>query len=275
LNRRQNKILNNATILYDEQGTPTFVNKRETNYFIGVAVAFDSSIEQNIFDQCNELFGLSKSRPMKNDKITNSKAIQIGEQFSQMNLLIDFFYLDLSNEKLHSTAKLYGDFGNILREKHRGAKERNVAQILYGEVQCHTLFSIISKYIELYQTSTQFSIFIDNWEFPRCDINLALNMTSESLALKNNEINQDFFPGVQVFCDSLQLLDKDSKKKRFVDVLASIISRNFLDKNNPKYSDSILNTIFSEHNYNVSNRDITTITIDSLINIMDNISRNG
>jgi len=78
-----------------------------------------------------------------------------------------------------------------------------------------------------------------------------------------------------VFCDSLQLLDKDSKKKRFVDVLASIISRNFLDKNNPKYSDSILNTIFSEHNYNVSNRDITTITIDSLINIMDNISRNG
>lgn len=212
---------------------------------------------------------------MKNDKISNSRAIQIGEKLAQMNLLIYFFYLDLSDEKLYSTIKLYEDFGNILREKHRGVKKRTIAQILYGEVQCHTLFSIISKYIELYRISTRFSIFIDNWEFPNCDINLALNMTSESLALKNNEINQDFFPGVRVICDSLQLLDKDSKKKRFIDVLASVISRNLLDKSNPKYLDSILNTIFSNKNYNILDQDITKITIDTLTEIMDNISRTG
>lgn len=212
---------------------------------------------------------------MKNDKISNSRAIQISEQLSQINLLTNFFYLDLSDKKLWATVKLYEDFSNILREKHRGVKKRNVAQILYGEVQCHTLFSIISKYIEINQISTHFSIFIDNWEFPNCDINLALHMTSESLTVKNNEINQDFFPGVSVFCDSLRLLDKDSKRKRFIDVVASVISRNLLDKNSPKYLDSIINTIFSKNNYNILEHDITKITIDTLTEIMDNISRNG
>lgn len=133
---------------------------------------------------------------------------------------------------------------------------------------------IISDYIKLYKISTNFSIFIDNWSFPNCDIDLALNMTSKSLALKNNEITQEFFPGVRVLCDSLQLLEKDSKKKRFIDVLASVISRSFLDKNNPKYSDSILKTILPDTNYNVIDQDITKITIDSLTKTMDNISRN-
>jgi hypothetical protein len=269
------KGINSVTILYDEQGTPTFIDKRETNFFVGVAVAINSSFEKSLFEQCNESFGLSKSKPMKNDKISNSRIIAIGEQLAQLNLLINFFYLNLSDETLYNTVRLYEEFSNLLRIKHRGVKARPIAQILYGQVLSHTLFMTISDYIKLYKISTGFSIFIDNWSFPNCDIDLILNMTSQSLALKNNEITQEFFPGVRVLCDSLQLLDNDSKKKKFIDVLASVISRGFLDKNNPKYSDLILKTIFPDANFSVSDPDITKITIDSLTKTMDDVSRNG
>ena len=76
-------------------------------------------------------------------------------------------------------------------------------------------------------------------------------------------------------CENIQLLVEDTKKKRFIDVLASVISRNFLNSNNSKYSDSVFNTIFSDSSYDISKQDITEVTIDTLNYIMDDISRNG
>ena len=77
---------------------------------------------------------------MKNDKISNLRIIEITELLAQLNLLINFFYLDLKNKKLFSIVRLYNDFSNIFREKQRGVKAEPIAQVLYRQVLSHTLF---------------------------------------------------------------------------------------------------------------------------------------
>jgi len=221
------------------------------------------------------LFGLSKSKPLKNDKISHSRALEIAELLPELNLLINIYFLDLSDKDLQSTVKLNEDFSNIFREMYRNVRQRPIAQILYNEVLGYTLFSSISDYIELHQISSQFSIYVDNWTFPNCDSNISLKMRSKVLSRKHNEYLQKSFPGVKVACDNIELLDQDNHKKRFIDVLTSVVSRNFLGDTNPKYSNSILKIIFRNNNYDVSKHDITKITVDRLRKIMDNISRNG
>ncbi len=221
------------------------------------------------------MFGLSKSKPLKNDKISHSRALEIAELLPELNLLINIYFLDLSDKDLQSTVKLNEDFSNIFREMYRNVRQRPIAQILYNEVLGYTLFSSISDYIELHQISSQFSIYVDNWTFPNCDSNISLKMRSKVLSRKHNEYLQKSFPGVKVACDNIELLDQDNHKKRFIDVLTSVVSRNFLGDTNPKYSNSILKIIFRNNNYDVSKHDITKITVDRLRKIMDNISRNG
>ena len=49
----------------------------------------DYSLENSLSEQCNDSFGLSRSKPMKNDKISNSRIIEIAEQLAQLNLFRD------------------------------------------------------------------------------------------------------------------------------------------------------------------------------------------
>ena len=139
----------------------------------------------------------------------------------------------------------------------------------------HTLFMSVSDYMKYHHITTKFSIYVDNWCFPNCDVNIALNLTSNSLEKKNNDINQRFFPGAFTICDKFILLEKDSNRKRFIDVVASIISRNFLEKTNPKYCDDILKQVFHNEDYDLTTANITETTVETLKLIMDDVSRNG
>jgi len=266
---------NKVIILFDEQGTPTLSEKRETDYFLGVSVAYNSDLESDLFANCNDLFGLSKSKPMKNDKISSSRAFEIAEFLSNLDLLINIYYLDLCDKELQSTVELYEEFSNNFRTKFRNVRSRPIPQILYNQILDHTLFISISDYMKFHQITSHFSIYVDNWSFPNCDVNIALNMTGQSLAQKNNDINKKFFPGAFTICDNIQLLDKDSQRKRFIDVLASILSRNFLDPSHPKYCEDILNMVFQSKEFDSIESNVTATTIDTLRLIMDDVSRNG
>lgn len=71
--------IENIIVLFDEHGTPTF-DKRETDIFLGVAVAYNINSEQKIFEKCNALFGLSNKNPLKNDRIGPDSANTCADQ---------------------------------------------------------------------------------------------------------------------------------------------------------------------------------------------------
>lgn len=106
-------------------------------------------------------------------------------------------------------------------------------------------------------------------------MNIALNLAGHSLEQKNNDINQKFLPGAFTICDNIKLLERDSDRKRFIDVVASILSRNFLNKSHPKYCDDIFNIVFQNKDFNSSATNVTATTVDTLKLIMDDVSRNG
>jgi hypothetical protein len=185
--------INNVIILFDEQGTPTFGDDRETDYFLGVAVTYKIELENELFGDYNDLLGLNRSRPMKNDKISFSRVNDIVEILAKSELQINIYYIDLSNSVLQSIVKLYEDFSNLFRTRYRNVRERPIAQILYNQLLDHTLFMSISDYMKYHQVTTKFSINADNWCFPKCDVNIALNLTSSSLEKRIMILIKDFF----------------------------------------------------------------------------------
>ena len=267
------KAINRAIILFDEQGTPTFSDKRESDYFLGVSVTYVADYENELFNNCSDLFGFSKSMPLKNDKIAISRVYSIADMLSHLDLQINIHYIVLSNQDLQSTVRLYEDFSNTFREKFRNVRSRPIPQILYTEMLEHALFISISDYMKYNKITTKFSLYIDNWCFPSCDVDIAINCNS--LERKNNDINQKFFPGAFTICDDLVLLDEDSNRKRFIDIVASVISRNFLDRSNPKYCNDILTRVIGDNNHNFSQLDITETTVKMLKYVMEDVSRNG
>ena len=271
----RNSPINKVNILFDEQGTPNLNSKRETDYFLGVSVAYKIEFENELFRNCNDLFGLSNSKQMKNDKISSSRALDIAKLLSNLDLQINIYYLDLCNKELHSTVELYEEFSTVFRKKFRNVRPRPIPQILYSQILEHTLFMGISDYMKTNQITSKFSIYVDNWSFPECDVSIALNTSGHSLEKKNNDINQKFFPGAFTICDNIKLPKEDSARKRFIDVVASILSRNFLHKSHSKYCADIFNIVFQNKEFNRAATNVTMTTIDTLKLIMDDVSRNG
>jgi hypothetical protein len=117
-------------------------------------------------------------------------------------------------------------------------------------------------YIKHHPIPATFSIFMDNWSFPEKDKAFILSSMPLQLTEKANEMNMDFFPNVTINCDKFELLEKDSNRKRFIDVIASIIGRNYLEKNNPKFSDNIIKVISRGKSIIIEQSDITEKTAE-------------
>lgn len=265
---KSKNIDKNIIVLFDEHGTPTFDN-RETDIFLGVAVVYDINYEKELFKKCNDQFGLSNKNPLKNNRINTTRALNIVKLLNEIKLEIEVATINLCNTDLQRVVTLYEDYGNVLREFHRGVRGRPKAQIIHEEIQSYVVFYIISKYIEKYPSSTFFSIFIDSWSFPNNDISIAVELASKSIENKINEINRIFFSDVKVRLDKFSLLEEDSSRKRFIDVITSVVSRKYKQKNNPRFLNSeYFNSIIDE-------TDITNSTIGFLKECMDNLSREG
>ncbi|MCH7519535.1 MAG: hypothetical protein IH964_10995, partial [Candidatus Dadabacteria bacterium] len=64
-------------VLFDEFGTPSFKDINTNNYFMGVSALYELDKEEDILNALDQSMGLSKSKPLKNDKIGKQRAITI------------------------------------------------------------------------------------------------------------------------------------------------------------------------------------------------------
>ena len=68
-----------VTVLFDESGTPQIASNDRTDWFLGVSVWYSQSEESGISRKCEDVFGLTKTNPLKNNQISGLRAIRIAE----------------------------------------------------------------------------------------------------------------------------------------------------------------------------------------------------
>jgi len=142
-----------------------------------------------------------------------------------------------------------------MREIHRNVRHRTVAQTLHAHVLDNTLFESITKNVETYGIDTNFLVYIDDWAIPTADIEIALKGRSVSLQNKINTVINNLPVPIKISVSPISRLNQDSKRKRFVDVIASVVSRSFLNIEDEKHTNLPLNNILSKPSNGIS--DIT------------------
>jgi hypothetical protein len=95
---------------------------------------------------------------------------------------------------------------------------------------------MITGYFEAGGGDATFAVFIDDWSIPENDIDISLGHRAASLHEKIRPLCADFTEGRLVAIAPLELLKRDSTRKRFVDVVASTFSRAYLKTDKQKYS---------------------------------------
>lgn len=180
--------------------------------------------------------------------------------------------VDLSNAEFKRVVKLYEEFGNVMRVRYRNVRERKLAQILHPQIVDKCIFTSICDYALRNQRNSIFSIFIDNWAIPQDDVSIYLKDRSHSLETEINSLYEKIYSPIQISVPSIELLNKDNYRKRYIGVVASAISRSFLEEENERYSQHPFETITSIDNNKYF--EITSELIGELKDIMDDISRN-
>jgi len=259
-------------VLFDEQGTPTFGHDRETDWFLGVTVTYDLTDEKQIFSSCSELFGLSNQKPLKNNRISNSRAERISALAAELPLEVIINSVKLANDEFQQAVRLFEQFGNLLRARHREVGERNIAQILHSQIVDECIPHSIFGYVERHMTTSAFLVHIDDWSIPRSDVGIYLQGRTQSIQEKVNTFYEEQGPNLRVRVPPIALLDEDSPRKRLVNVIASAISRSFVREGSARLSQVPFHTLLANH----VNRyeDITQATIDFIRRLMDDMSRN-
>lgn len=253
--------------LFDEYGTPTLNQDRENEIFVGVAVSYKKSDEESIFKKVGDVFGFNKTQPIKNAQISVRKSIEIAESLIQLPLHVSVVTVDLNNPKFIESITAYHERSNEIRTNTRNIKSRPIGQIIHSKVLSNCLFEAITLCLETSSMLSEFEVFIDNWSIPQQDISIYLQYRSESLSKNVKRL----FPYVDV--RPIELLSCDNKRKRFIDVITSIISRNFDSISSEKYSDEPFKLLFSSQSIKTIQVDITekeTYLMNSLINEFNN-----
>ena len=225
-----------VTVLFDESGTPKIGNCDRTDWFLGVAVRYDQSAENQIFFKCTKEFGLSNTKPLKNDRIGNSRAIRIAKLLAGLPVSIFVSGLNTADPEYREVIADYARLGNKAREEFREVRERPIAQFMHSRVLDHCLFHLITDYFEAGRGDAAFSVFIDNWSIPQSDVEIYLGHRANSLKSHISSLCRKFHSGRPVSIARLHLLVEDSFRKRFVDVVASVLSRKYVKSDNSKYS---------------------------------------
>jgi hypothetical protein len=261
-----------AIVLYDEQGTPTFQPGRESNWFLGVAVKYDLSDEGDIFGSCSKLFGLSRAKPLKNRYINKARAEQISHLAVELPIQIVARSVHLGNWEFCQALTAYEQLASELRKKYRQVRESNIAQRLFSQVLVETVFTSIMHYTERHLANCAVSVYVDAWSFPRDDIEIHLSEWPKLIERDVNSFYKEQGPRLNVCVAPISLMKRDSRRKRFVDVMASVVSRSFLYQGTARFSMLPFETLLTRH----PNRyeDITEETVDFVKRLMDDISRN-
>ena len=127
-------------------------------------------------------------------------------------------------------------FANKARTEVRQVRERPIAQIMHSQLIDHCLFHSITDYFEAGGGDAEFSVYIDNWSISQADVEIYLGYRAMSLYSHISSLCAKYHFGQPKSIARFQRLVEDSRRKRFVDVVASILSRSYLRSDNPKYS---------------------------------------
>jgi hypothetical protein len=257
----------NMIILFDEYGTPTLRQDRENEIFAGVAVSYKKSDEEKVFEKIKNLIGFNKSRPLKSAKISTRKAIQIAETICSLPLGIVVVTIDLSNREFIEPITKYHRISNEVRNFEREIKGRPIAQIIHSKVLSNCLFEAITLCLETSSELNEFNVLIDNWSIPATDISIYLKYRSESLSKNIRKL----FPNVDI--KPIELLERDTSRKRFIDSVTSVVSKNYLNRSSDKYSNEPFDLLFSGESFSRINVDITKKETKRMNRMIDEIIR--
>lgn len=225
-----------VTVIYDESGTPEIGKNDRTDWFLGVAVRYDQSAENEIFFKCTDEFGLANTKPLKNDRIKNSRAIRIAELLADLPLSIFVSGVNTADPEYREIIVDYVRLGNMARKQFRQVGERPIAQTMHSQLIDHCLFHSITDCFEAGGGDAEFAVYIDNWSIPQSDVEIYLGDRAMSLDSHISSFCDRHHFGQPKSIARLQLLVEDTVRKRFVDVTTSVLSRTYLKSDNPRYS---------------------------------------
>ena len=256
-------MMTEISVLFDEFGTPTFRADRETTYFGGVAISYKSEVETDVFAKCGELFGLSTSQPRKNRTVGTEKAVSIASLVCTLPVEIVVNVVNLENKELKSTWQGYQSLSNSARAQYRGARERPLAQFLHAGVLDNCVINCIANFISKEKPDEYLcSLFVDNWAIKDDDRRIFVERRCKLFEENIQRFLRELDLPHRVRVPSMSMLDTDSQRKRFIDTLASVVSRSFLQTSNSRRSKLPLARLRSGLGKSFEYLDSTHIVID-------------
>jgi hypothetical protein len=118
-----------------------------------------------------------------------------------------------------------------------------LSHIIHTTILDECIFQSICNYSERAQLNSIFSIHIDDWPIPAADIEIYLKERSQSFESKLNGLFQGHNFQFHIRVLPISLLNVDKERKRFIGVLASVISRSFMHREDERYSEKPINFI--------------------------------
>ena len=226
----------NMILLFDESGTPTINDDKRTDWFLGVSVVYTQSDEELIFSECEVAVGLAKSKPLKNSAIGDSRALDILKLLVELPVTIYVSSVNVADPNLRKIIVDYERFCEKGRREFRQVRKRPIAQIIHSNVLDHCLFNSIVGHFESGGGDAAFEVFTDDWAIPENDVKISLENRSLSLYEQIMPLCANLKLGRLESIAPLKLLDSDSHRKRFVDVVTSVFSRAYLRPHDSRYS---------------------------------------
>ncbi len=128
--------------------------------------------------------------------------------------------------------------------------------------------SIVNDLEKKSNKNCHYELFIDNWSFPKNDDEISLEYRSESLEQKIQALLSKLNKGIKISISHLNVLKEDSKRKRFIDVLASIVSRAYLKPNHERASEDPIEVLANLSGSNFREDDITAYEVQFMKKFM-------
>lgn len=174
---------------------------------------------------------------MKNHRISIDRVTRIARILTDLPLTIYVSGIDTTDPEFRRIVKEYERFGRKTRAIHRPeVRDRSIGQIIHSHVLDHCLFHSIADYFEDGKNDAHVSVFIDNWSVPNDDAGVYLEERVASLHRRISSLCSKYHMGRPLSIKRIDLLKEDTNRKRFVDVIASVVSRAFLRSDNPRYT---------------------------------------
>lgn len=222
--------------LFDESGR-AILSPTDPHVFLGASVLYEEIEEEYLFNTCDKIFRLSTDEPLKNYDISNDLIKDLEYKLVELNKPIVCIWIDLNNKEMITKIRGCVKLLQTLKDYHNVRGRRKTEdRYIRDRVLDKNIFDLLKFF--LYGKSNicyRIKPFIDNISIPQSEITLSLEYRSISIEKTIKEISKYFSKNISINVESIKLLKNISnKRKRFIDVVTSILSRS-INKHDNKY----------------------------------------